>query len=436
MKNNLENAFKESLQDYEVPYNPKAWEAVSAKLDAQATAGGKGSSRIWKWTAAFALIGTLVIGTYYMFTNKGTQTVSNKTNSEISNDKITENTDRTSVGTSGNEDLNSQNSQVGDAQVVEENGAENSNSNPENQLVPIRIKDSKSSDDTPQSGVNRKSDNLKSNTDDGNKNFTPSWLDSKTAQYIEGRISMLNVCEGESIVISNPDVDKKLVKFQEHGGQVIVLDPGKSFVFEPKSSTNISFIDGEGNRMVTKQINVHSLPEVNFTYEANIFEEGLPVVVCEAFGEYASYNWTFDGKIARDGEKTTHNFFKDGDHSVALKVTDRNGCENTMEKIVQIRDNYNLMAVGGFIPNSADPRTRTFMPYALTERDVKFQLTIIDPTDNGVVFTSKDAKNAWDGTDQRTGKMTLSNKTFIWKVQINNPVPNERPIYSGTIVHD
>src|SRR5690606_38355631 len=119
----------------------------------------------------------------------------------------------------------------------------------------------------------------------------------------------------------------------------------------------------------------------------------------------------------------------------ALTVKDRNGCQNTVIKTITIREKYNLMAVDAFKPNDADIRNRTFMPYSLTVRDVKFQMLILDPISNEVVFETSDAENAWNGTNQRTGKMTTNRKPFIWKVQIFNPLPNENPIYSGTIIH-
>jgi hypothetical protein len=93
------------------------------------------------------------------------------------------------------------------------------------------------------------------------------------------------------------------------------------------------------------------------------------------------------------------------------------------------------MAVEAFIPNGSDPKTKAFMPFSLTQRDVPFTLTIIDPRDNGIVFTSKDASNPWTGIDERTGKMTDSETVFIWRVQLENSLPNERPVYAGTVVH-
>ena len=76
------------------------------------------------------------------------------------------------------------------------------------------------------------------------------------------------------------------------------------------------------------------------------------------------------------------------------------------------------------------------MPFALTQRDVNFTLTIVDPRDNSVVYSTQDATKGWDGTDQRTGSMTPSETVYIWKVQLENPLPNERQVYAGTVVHN
>src|SRR5690554_1340828 len=67
MKDNLENAFRNSLQDYEAPYDPKAWEAVSSKLGAQPTAVTGGTSRVFKWVLASVLVGAVATGAFFLF---------------------------------------------------------------------------------------------------------------------------------------------------------------------------------------------------------------------------------------------------------------------------------------------------------------------------------------------------------------------------------
>ena len=78
------------------------------------------------------------------------------------------------------------------------------------------------------------------------------------------------------------------------------------------------------------------------------------------------------------------------------------------------------MAVNSFIPEDIDDRNNTFMPFALTQRNVKFNLIIIDPTDGYIVFQSNDATNAWNGIDKSTGNGVNYGITYILKVIIEN----------------
>ena len=40
----------------------------------------------------------------------------------------------------------------------------------------------------------------------------------------------------------------------------------------------------------------------------------------------------------------------------------------------------------------------------------------------------------WDGIDRNTGKLVDENKSFVWKVILENPEINEKPEYIGTVV--
>jgi hypothetical protein len=74
------------------------------------------------------------------------------------------------------------------------------------------------------------------------------------------------------------------------------------------------------------------------------------------------------------------------------------------------------------------------MPFSLTERDVKFVLTIIDGRDGGVVYETTDTSLPWDGTDIRTGRRSQSPQVYVWKAIIANPAANEPSEYLGTII--
>ena len=110
------------------------------------------------------------------------------------------------------------------------------------------------------------------------------------------------------------------------------------------------------------------------------------------------------------------------------------GCTGTKEESIYVSDDYNLLAVNAFEPLSQDLRKRTFLPYALTQRNTPFKMIILDPSDGGIVFETSDVQLPWDGTDKRTGKMADTNKAYVWKVNLTKPEPGEKMDYMGTVV--
>jgi len=426
MKNNLENAFKNSLQDYEVPYDPKAWEAVSSKLGAQPTAGGSMMTSVLKWGLAVVLFGAVATGAIFLLDNQEEITTAevNQTRAEEKIEHTSHSNDIIVSSTDSTDEKNIEPTETGSLKV--EQVVENKN------IVSANDKSSNKTQSSTPVTVNESSNQV---NDNGRKNDKGTKANELVREkFVAGHISSASVCEGEAVYIFNKD-DNAKVRFKLND-EWVVIQPGKSMEMKLNSSTELVFVDDNDQVIETSFLKVQNLPSANFTFDANIYEGGLPVVVCEAYGDNVKYEWSFDNELKRNGSEVKHNFFDKGDYEVVLKVTDRNGCESTTTKTVRIRDKYNLMAVDAFKPNGSDSRNRTFMPYSLTERDVKFQLTIYDPIDNGIVFSSNDANNAWDGIDHKTGKMTPENKAYVWKVQIFNPLPNERPIYAGTIVHN
>lgn len=422
MKNNLDKAIKESLQDFEMPYDPAAWEALSAKLDAQATqTEGTPKSGISKWLLTGAIAGAIGLSTYLLWPETSSEVAQQKA---VTTDEIIQPTKENKT------EKDTENVQLNNVAEEETEQQESANDEVTERIVnmPQENVDDKVSVDknTPQNVVDEENTR--------NHHVAPI-VEKNETNYISGSLSFDVVCRGDNVMITNEGEANDLVRFN-FNDKWIELQNGKSYLIKAEASFTLTFVDKSGKELESKDVKVYDLPSANFRFEANIFDKGLPIVTCEAYRDYASYTWSFDGE-EKEGESTmNHHFFDKGDYPVSLKVVDRNGCENTFTQVIQIHEKYNLMAVDAFKPNSSDPRSRTFMPYSLTERDVKFQLTIVDPINNEVVFESSDAKNTWDGVHQKTGVMTPAGKAYVWKVQIFNPLPNERPIYKGTIIHD
>ncbi|RFC53164.1 PKD domain-containing protein [Brumimicrobium aurantiacum] len=427
MKDNLEKAFKESLESYEAPYDEAAWSAMNAKLNARSAAKGTGLASVYKWGLSIILLSAVITGSYFLIDKE--DEVKPQQAEAVTTEKVTPQTE------TNNEEKKTSIFEETSKEVEKKDDVESS----------IKIEDKKpelnEKEVETQSEVSD-SEPVKDNTNDPQKDKLekknePQMLMEPaevTEQYVAGLISNTTICTGESIEIRNDSKDE-LVRFSL-GNNWVVLKAGENYNFKPTEHLVVAFVNQDLEVIAEEKITVNALPSIDFKMEANIFEEGMPVVNVESYGDYKAYNWSFDGESTVNGASAKHHFFNKGDYDITLNVTDLNGCKNSISKSVHIRDKFNLMAVDAFKPTGSDIRNKTFMPYSLTEREVQFKLTIIDPVDNGIVFTSTDATNAWDGTDQRTGKLTESNKSFIWKVQIFNPAPNERPIYAGTVVHN
>ena len=116
-----------------------------------------------------------------------------------------------------------------------------------------------------------------------------------------------------------------------------------------------------------------------------------------------------------------------------MSIESQNGCRSNEEKNIRIDEDYNLLAVNAFNPNTNDAKRNCFMPFALTQRTTEFMLTIIDPKDGSIIFETNDTSNPWRGIDQRTNTMVNTNSTYIWKVIISSPLKGEKSMYQGTI---
>ena len=170
------------------------------------------------------------------------------------------------------------------------------------------------------------------------------------------------------------------------------------------------------------------------TDDALNYENGLPELKVEAYQE-GKNTWSLDGDIQATNQSAhSFNLFKKGIHVMSIKTTDVNGCNTSSSVTFNAEDDYNLLAVNAFSPTSMEPRNTHFIPFALTQRDTPFTMIVIDPADGAVLFETSASDIPWDGTDRNTGKMVDANKSYVWKVILEQPEANENPEYIGTVV--
>jgi hypothetical protein len=164
------------------------------------------------------------------------------------------------------------------------------------------------------------------------------------------------------------------------------------------------------------------------------YEDGTPRIKVNAECNACDISWSSNGTLQHKKSRSVELLaFKGQTYTISAQAQ-LDGCSSTEKIKITANEDYNLLAVNAFNPQSRDDRNARFMPYALTIRNVRFEMLIIDPDNGAVVFKSTDAQNQWDGIDQRNGQLIPAQKAYIWKVVIQDPLPDEKSTYTGTIV--
>lgn len=175
-------------------------------------------------------------------------------------------------------------------------------------------------------------------------------------------------------------------------------------------------------------------PKIVLDADAINYEDGTPRIRINLESNANDITWSANGTLLNKKSRSVDLLAFKGQTYTITAEGQLDGCKRTEKIKITANEDYNLLAVNAFNPQSRDERNATFMPYALTIRDVQFELIVMDPENGAVVFKSSDAQNTWDGIDQRTGQMVPAQKAYIWKVILKEALPNEKTTYSGTIV--
>ncbi len=424
MKDSIEKNIKQSLEQHEMPYNSAAWTAMSAKLDAKMPVKPKTNFRYYA-AASVAII--VAVASYLMLSefNSDPQKELTKTAS-ISEDN--ENPIQSNdTGETRNKTIGVDNDNTIIKSHEPNNSTEDVTINPvvseENNNVQI--------DNLNEQNINDDSNGFVNHIESNNNLNKEELNDSEITMQPDLVIPKIKaVCVGEVVQVENKNDEALLVE----GSDLHFIIPAHSTRNVRVKGTGKHIIKGLNSVNNETNFFVKESPSVDFTINTDTkFEGGIPITSVESTVPGQSFTWIANGRKS-NGRTSEAHFYHKGNHDITLTVTGNNGCKASATKSVYIDNKYNLMAVNSFMPASNDTRKNRFMPYALTQRDVKFDLIIIDPIDGHVVYQTKDASAGWDGIDSKTGSMVSYESAYIWKVIIENPELNENNEYVGNII--
>jgi hypothetical protein len=415
MNDNFENNIKNSLNGFEVPYDAAAWTSMSKRLDQ--TMPTSGSSYL-KWYLGGAAIVAVIVTTALMWPSSVVEKSKQLTSTSAEKVSETENQVHTSKGTSTQ-------TSIKDASSIEApvKNTSNGTSNP------VAFDPAPTFFDNAIDHLNVNDNSFMKEDEPVNSIFDP--IIEMVAPSVH---SVANICLNESTTINNTN-KQELTVVGPNGITTIKGNSSLQFTPDSEGIYNLGFmVNGIFNSK--ESFVVKPLPKADFTIDETYnYENGVPSINLSTISQGIGHSWAFEGQNGTSsGTETKAHFFYKGEYDIALTVTGSNSCKSTVTKSVQIDETYNLLAVNGFDPMSSDNRINNFIPRGLVDRSADFRMIIIDPTDGAIIFETNDVSNPWRGLDKRNGQMVSSNKAYIWKVTLNNPLKGENPEYKGTIV--
>jgi hypothetical protein len=417
MSHKLENVFRNSLRNEEAAYDPKAWDAMTKALDKVMPTTG--TSSILKWAAVSTGIVAIASAVYL-------QTSNNTTNKENTN-TVAEQTQQSKIQQKEaitNETVQAKNIVTEELAPQKQEISQTTDINKEANVV----SDLKTKNSSPVVNLNSKEEtSIQEFIAEQNE---PQKAAPTTPKVILPAIS--EKCQNEGLSLKNTNsVDLIL---SSPSGKMTRVKANSSATVELTESGHYSLVADHAMIDLEKQFMVNPAPIADFDQVGSVlYEQGIPTYSFKATNQGNSINWYLNDSRVAQGPDANLAIFKKGNQKVKIVSKSEVGCVTSVEKQIQIAENYNLLAPGGLAPLSTDPRNNSFMPVALRERNSDFVMMIIDPKDGGMVYQTTSSSDGWDGVDSRNGKLAVANSMYIWKVILANPLPGENGEYRGTI---
>ena len=438
MKDKIEHKFKELLENQEFPYDSKAWELMKNALDTKMPVSKPTN---WnKWFLGGAAITVIAVSSYFVLQNKeqNQPKVVQNTEELISNPDQKNVSEKVQLNT--NQSENSTKLSSIDARKDIELPQKKSNETPSviDSKSNINYAPNTNNQDNNLKDINVDNQNNQSQTGDLDKNDRIQNEQNNSSSSLSNNValpfSVKDLCIGENQTIENKNsFDVQIIR-QSNKKVVATIKSNQSYLFQAHESGIFELkAKNETNELSAYSFEVKKVSKPVVSVESDVlYLKGVPTIKASAENSVNSL-WKINGKtIAQNQSEIEFYPYFAGKYTVTISCNE-NGCIATSEESFQIPNDYNLLAPNAFNPNSFDIKNQSFMPYALTQRDVKFTMIILDPKDGGLLYETDDSSQPWTGVDKRNGQMVPSNQVYIWKVKIKNPLPGEPNEYKGTI---
>lgn len=397
--NPFDELIKNSLANYEAPYNANAWSHVEKQLNAK-----KGVSTLGKSIISVGVVA--IIGVFgWMFLPENNQSVA--ISEPIAEIKITSSDLQIK---SANKNISASNHLIEGKKASSAIDAVKSNQLPQEKHRIIGKNKTNQAANTNSENTTPAAEKLNVTL----SNQPIKKVEQKIATSIDIVATQLEICEGQAILFRPSDT----IQFSNAEWSFGNGETARSFKANYKFSeagtypVKLQIVNAQNQLIqVEKTIVVNPKPEANFDFETTDYQCHNSSVCFNTTTQNLKYKWNFGDNYQSTEENPKHTYYRKGHYNVKLTVENDFGCKDSLQKQVYIMRAYNLMAPNSFTPN-ADGQNDTWMPIALLNSDKKFDLKIVDTFGN-MVYQTNNSTQAWDGR-KVTGGNAKSGEIYFW----------------------
>ena len=430
MSNPFDNKIKESLENFEMPYDAGAWAQLAEQLPPAGGPAGGGSQFGWKAIAAVLLVFGTVATAWFMTDNEEVAEAETSIieNVEDINDHKKE--DAVVVEVETVEEASPATSEVESAESKADEIITVSN-NSEVDVVAAKTEEATGNEKTldsqkteTQPSAEKSSEPLKAEIPEVEEKLL-------VAKFLP---SSLTICVGEDISFINESSDKSadMVWSFGDGTSKSDSDPVHSFVQPGKYMVSLTADNGSKTSDYSVNVTVNPTPRPIFSAERKL--DGYVAIPLYRFTTAVQPSetavWSFSDGTRTIGNSAEH-LFRDGGKSVAkLTVTNTLGCSSTMEESYELAKDFDLLAPNAFSPNG-DGINEGFIPAALPEMGAAFEMIITNPRTGEVVYRTSNALEPWNGK-LHNADPKLESGVYIWTVILKENIV-ENKVFNGKI---
>lgn len=428
----FDKLIKDAVESYEAPYDAQVWANVSNQL-------GHSKGGAMKWIVGSAAAVVLISGSIYLLNDTDTVTDTPLTQTTTEQQLPVQTADNTNAEdlTSTSNDLADQNQSATDI----DNGSHTSTpflpiSDPGHPGTMGEIGNSDITVNNGQSGnENSNSGQVTGNENNSNGQTIEPIADNSAARFsakFDSEIAM--ACMNTEFVFTPEDINQSALYVWDFGdGSYSSSKLGvHTFKRSGTFTVSLSLKDSKTNKTLSKssmEIVVNPIPEVDFAYEKN--NEMIPTVTfINLTDNVASWQWDIKGQRTSTENQFEYTFRKKGIYTVELSATNDFNCSASVQKPIEVKSDYNLLAPTAFTPNG-DNKNDYFIPEALRLMDVNFTMVIYDKAGT-MLYQTNSVNQPWDGTNMNDNSMA-DDGAYVWQVQFKN-ANGETEYYEGQVI--